>query len=95
MFVTSAFRPFTGNKTSQHILGQAVDIQFKGATKEEYYEIAKKLGQFLKYDQLLLEYCNYTKNPWVHISYSVERNRTQVMTFFNHKKHSDGLTQLA
>ena len=98
MFVTSAFRN-PGNasnaKTSQHPKGQGVDIQFKGATKAEYYDIAIKLAKVLKYDQLILEFCNYTKNPWVHVSYTVEKNRTQVLTFFNHKKHSDGLTQLA
>jgi uncharacterized protein YcbK (DUF882 family) len=95
MFVTSAFRPFTSNKTSQHILGQAVDIQFKGITKQEYYDISLKLAKVLRYDQMLLEFCNYTKNPWIHISYSVEKNRIQTMTFFNHKKYSDGFTQLA
>jgi uncharacterized protein YcbK (DUF882 family) len=98
MFVTSAFRN-PGNasnaKTSQHPLGQGVDIQFKGATKAEYYEIALKLARVLKYDQLILEYCNYTKNPWIHVSYSVKTNRSSVLTFFNHKKYGDGLTQLA
>lgn len=95
MFVTSAFRLPSNNATSQHARGQAVDIQFKGVSKEEYYNIAVKLAKVIKYDQLLLEYCNYTRNPWIHISFSVETNRTQIMTFFNHKRHSDGLTQLA
>jgi hypothetical protein len=98
MFVTSAFRD-PGNasnaKTSQHPKGQGVDIQFKGASKAEYYTIAANLARVLKYDQLILEFCNYTNNPWIHVSYSVEKNRTQVLTFFNHKKHSDGLTNLA
>jgi uncharacterized protein YcbK (DUF882 family) len=97
MFVTSAFRD-PGNasnaKTSQHPLGQGVDIQFKGITKKEYYEIAIKLAKVLKYDQMILEYSSYANNPWIHISYSV-RNRNQVLTFFNHKTHSRGLTQLA
>ncbi len=97
MFVTSAFRD-PGNasnaKTSQHPLGQGVDIQFKGITKKEYYDIATKLAKVLKYDQLILEYCSYTKNPWIHVSYSV-KNRSQVLTFYNHKTHSQGLTQLA
>lgn len=97
MFVTSAFRD-PGNasnaKTSQHPLGQGVDIQFKGITKKEYYDIATKLAKVLKYDQLILEYCSYSKNPWIHVSYSV-KNRSQVLTFFNHKTHSQGLTQLA
>lgn len=97
MFVTSAFRD-PGNassaKTSQHPLGQGVDIQFKGITKKEYYDIATKLAKVLKYDQLILEYCSYSKNPWIHVSYSV-KNRSQVLTFYNHKTHSQGLTQLA
>ena len=97
MFVTSAFRD-PGNasnaKTSQHPLGQGVDIQFKGITKQDYYDIASKLAKVLKYDQLILEYCNYTNNPWIHVSYSV-KNRSQVLTFYNHKTHSQGLTQLA
>ena len=98
MIVTSAFRN-PGNasnaKTSQHPLGQGVDIQFRGATKAEYYEIALKLARVLKYDQLILEYCNYAKNPWIHVSFSVKTNRSSVLTFFNHKKYGDGLTQLA
>ena len=97
MFVTSAFRD-PGNasnaKTSQHPLGQGVDIQFKGITKKEYFDIATKLAKVLKYDQMILEYCSYANNPWIHISYSV-KNRSQVLTFFNHKTHSQGLTQLA
>jgi hypothetical protein len=97
MLVTSAFRD-PGNasnaKTSQHPLGQGVDIQFKGITRREYYDIAVKLAKVLKYDQMILEYCSYANNPWIHISYSVQ-NRNQVLTFFNHKTHSQGLTQLA
>ena len=97
MFVTSAFRD-PGNasnaKTSQHPLGQGADLQFKGASKKEYYDIAVKLARVIKYDQFLLEYCNYTNNPWIHISYIDNQNRNKVMTFFNHSRHSDGLTQL-
>ena len=97
MFVTSAFRD-PGNasnaKASQHPLGQGVDIQFKGITKQEYFEIATKLAKVLKYDQMILEYCSYANNPWIHISYAV-KNRSQVLTFHNHKTHSQGLTQLA
>ena len=98
MFVTSAFRD-PGNAanavTSQHPKGQAVDIQFKGLPKSEYYTLAIAIAKMIKYDQLLLEYCNYTANPWIHISYSVEKNKNQILTFYNHKKHSEGLTNLA
>lgn len=97
MFVTSAFRDpgnTSNSKTSQHPQGRAADIQFKGVTKKEYYEIALKIAKVIKYDQFILEYCNYTKNPWLHVSFNYEKNRTQVLTFFNHRKHSDGLTQI-
>lgn len=95
-FVTSGFRlrgKSTG--TSQHPLGHAVDIQFKGASKTDYFEIAKRLAKVLKYDQLLLEFCAYTNNPWIHISHTSKNDRGQVLTFWNHKTHSQGLTQLA
>ena len=97
MIVTSAFRS-AGNKsnavTSPHPKGEGVDIQFPGIDKKEYYDIAVKLAKVLKYDQMILEYCSYSKNPWIHVSYAV-KNRSQVLTFFNHKTHSQGLTQLA
>lgn len=95
-FVTSGFRArgkSTG--TSQHPLGHAVDIQFKGASKADYFEIAKRLAKVLKYDQLLLEFSAYTNNPWIHISYTGKNDRSQVLTFWNNKTHSQGLTQLA
>lgn len=94
-FVTSGYRPDRESKKSQHRLGQAVDIQFRGASKKDYYEIAKKLAQVLNYDQLLLEYSSTTTNPWIHISYSGNNNKKQVLTFWNHRTHSQGLSQLA
>lgn len=97
MYVTSAFRLVSSSSsTSQHPLGQAVDIQFKGISKKEYYEIAKILAGKLNYDQLLLEYAATTNNPWIHISIDPKKNnRTQVMTFNDHRKYADGLSQLA
>lgn len=97
MFVTSAFRDpgnASNSKTSQHPLGQAVDIQFRGITKKEYYEIAVKLAKVIKYDQMILEYSSYSNSPWIHISYATN-NRNKVSTFNNHKTFSQGLTQLA
>ena len=94
MFVTSAFRFPGSNATSQHPLGMAADLQFRGASKSDYYDIAVKLAKVLKYDQMLLEYCHYTNNPWIHISFAPS-NRLQVMTFNDHKKYAMGLTNLA
>ena len=98
MIVTSAFRS-AGNKsnavTSPHPKGEGVDIQFPGIDKKEYYNIALKLAKVLKYDQLLLEYKSTGSGlPWIHVGFAV-KNRSQLLTFFNQKVHSQGLTQLA
>ena len=98
MIVTSAFRS-AGNKsnavTSPHPKGEGVDIQFPGIDKKEYYDIAVKLAKVLKYDQLLLEYKSTGSGlPWIHVGFAV-KNRSQLLTFFNQKVHSQGLTQLA
>lgn len=97
MIVTSGYRDASSSSgTSQHPLGMAVDIQFRGMNKKDYFETAKKLKECVQFDQLLLEYCSYTNNPWLHISLDPSKsNRNQILTFWNHKKHSEGLTNLA
>lgn len=95
MFVTSGFRYPGSNPTSQHPRGEAVDLQFKGISRDEYYEIALELSKSLPaFDQLLLEYAVTANNPWIHISLTRSSNRRVVMTFYNHKKHSNGLANL-
>ncbi len=103
MFVTSGYRNYnTGDdsRLSQHLKGQAVDIQFKGLPKSKYFERAKELAKALKYDQFLLEYkTDGTGMPWIHISYvdpaAKATNRSQILTFFNHKTKGPGLINLA
>lgn len=97
MFVTSAFR-LTNNSasTSDHPRGKAVDIQFRNVSKEDYFDIAKKLATFLNYDKLLLEYKTYgTGLPWIHISFDINQQRKIVLTYLNDKKFGDGLVSLA
>lgn len=96
LIVASGYRTKEiSSKNSMHPTGKCVDIQFQGATKEDYYEFAKQLVKVLNYDELILHYCNYTNNPWIHISYSGSNNRKKVSTFWNNIKHSDGLSKLA
>jgi predicted chitinase len=93
MKVTSAFR--TGSGTSQHELGMAADMQFDGASKSDYYDIALWIKDNVLYDQLLLEYKTFgTGLPWIHISYSSGGNRKQILTFMNNKKVNNGLAKL-
>lgn len=97
LLVTSGFRTTaSSNPSSQHTKGQAVDIQIPGLSKDDYFAVAKKLANNLNYDQLLLEYKNYgTGLPWIHISFSVDAQRKEVLTLYNDKKHSSGLSNLA
>jgi len=97
MLVTSAFRlARNSGSTSDHPRGKAVDIQFKNVSKAEYFNIAKKLATQLNYDKLLLEYKTYgTGNPWIHISFDIEKQRKIVLTYLNDKKYGDGLISLA
>ena len=89
MFVTNAFRQDDGTN-SQHNKGQAADIQFKGASASEYYDIAQWIKNNVAFDQMILEYkTTGSREPWIHISYDQKGNRpvdstTKVQTFMNH-----------
>lgn len=66
------------SKTSQHVKGQAIDIQGTGKiTNKMIFDYIK---ENLEFDQLIWEYGN-DKNPaWVHVSYvSKEKNRKQIL----------------
>lgn len=98
VILTSGFRPDDPTKptTSQHGLGQAVDMQFSGVSNAGYLEIARWIRDEsgILFDQLLLEGKNTgTGNAWIHISFSKTRNRAQVLTMFNHKVVGSGLIQ--
>ena len=97
MLITSGFRTtVSSNPTSQHLKGQAADFQVRGIPKDGLFDVAKKLANNLNYDQLLLEYKNTgTGNPWIHISFKVDSQRRQVLTLFNDKTFSQGLSHLA
>lgn len=93
MIVTSCLR--NENAKSQHTRGEAVDMQFTGVPKDGYYEIATILKDLIPFDQLLLEYKTFgTGMPWIHVSFSRNANKKQVLTFFNNAKHSVGLVNL-
>ncbi len=91
MFITSGFRP--GNSSSQHELGQAIDMQFD-QPNSAYFEIAKWIRDNVVFDKLLLEYkTTGTGKAWIHIAYR-DSPRREVYTFMNDKKHSNGLANL-
>lgn len=78
-----------GSKTSQHSVGQAVDIEVPTVDNAT---LAQWIIDNLDYDQLILEF--YKKGEptsgWVHVSYKNEGNRKEILTF-DGKSYQKGL----
>lgn len=72
--VTSGYRcertnkAIGGAKTSQHIDGEAADINVEGMSVEEVYLLIKDSN--LPFDQVIQEF-----DAWVHVSYNSTKNR--------------------
>jgi hypothetical protein len=68
-----------GSKTSQHCLGQAVDIDMDGtdygATNADIFKYIKS---DLPFDQLIWEFGSDNNPDWVHVSYS-DRHRKEIL----------------
>jgi hypothetical protein len=68
-----------GSKTSEHMLGQALDIDcdtFGGKTNAELFHFIK---DNLDFNQLIWEF-GTDKNPeWIHVSYSRLHNKKKVL----------------
>ena len=83
----SGYRSITLNRyigssdTSQHVLGQAVDLEIPGVNNEELFNFIK---DELDFDQVILEYYDGVdpSSGWVHVSYvSNKDNRNRAITF--------------
>jgi hypothetical protein len=64
-----------GALTSQHPKGEAMDISIPGSNKVLFDIIREQLP----FDQLIWEYGTDDEPDWIHVSYSVKRNRGQVL----------------
>lgn len=92
--ITSGFRPEAqargGSGTSQHGLGQAIDIQFTDLSNNGYADRAQELLSVIPFDQFILEYqTTGTGRPWLHISFAQDRCRRQYFTMMNHQRTSE------
>ncbi|MFA9290762.1 MAG: D-Ala-D-Ala carboxypeptidase family metallohydrolase [Solirubrobacteraceae bacterium] len=66
-----------GSKTSQHMTGEAIDIQgLNGVENRHLFEYIKN---HLDFDQLIWEFGNQKNPAWVHVSYSGKKNRKQIL----------------
>lgn len=70
-----------GAKTSQHLKGQAADIEIMGMSN---YDLACYIRDNMDFDQLILEFADNLKNDinsgWVHVSWNESGNRHQCLT---------------
>lgn len=82
--ITSFFRSVELNKavggsgTSQHCLGQAMDIEtnYPDFTNKDLFLTIRDKSTF---DQLIWEFGNDQQPNWVHVSYKKDGNRKQVL----------------
>ena len=76
--------------TSQHCLGEAVDMEVLSVSN---LEVALWIQNHCDFDQLILEYYTGEANSgWIHVSYKDGSNRKQVLTF-DGKSYSNGLPE--
>lgn len=67
-----------GSKTSQHMTGEAIDIQaLNGVENRHLFNYIKNQ---LDFDQLIWEFGDDRNPSWVHVSYSSKKNRKQILT---------------
>lgn len=67
-----------GSATSQHMTGEAVDMECIGL---DNYDLAQYiLAMGLEFDQLILEFYEGGNTGWLHISRKASGNRRQVLT---------------
>lgn len=66
-------RAVGGSKTSQHVKGEAMDLNITDV------ETFNWIRENIQYDQLIREYPTATGQAWIHISYRKGNNRGQVL----------------
>ena len=85
IYITSGYRcqelnkSVGGKPTSQHLRGEAADLQVRGVENlRRLYNVIKSRGVF---DQLLYESNGATK--WIHVSYKSSGNRRHAIDNYN------------
>ena len=80
-----------GNVSSQHMLGEAADIEIPSVCT---YDLALYISKNYKFDQLILEHyiIGDVNSGWVHVSYTKYKLRNQILTkLHNGREYLDGL----
>jgi len=86
--INSGLRAGAGR--SQHLRGQAVDLQWPGKSNREMFEMAKWISRNLPVDQLIVE---HGRRLWLHISYNrtASSQRGKLTTMINNR-YTNGLS---
>jgi hypothetical protein len=71
------------SKTSQHCLGQAMDLDMDGSGNISNSQVFNYIKDNLDFDQLIWEFGDNYNPDWVHVSYvSAEKNRKQILVAY-------------
>lgn len=89
----------SANGISQHIKGEAMDIQFPGWTYSRYWQNAAWIAENIPYDQFIFEHSDKTGLAWYHLSFRRTGNRPasdprKILTMYKNK-YSPGLLRFA
>ncbi len=69
-----------GSRTSQHLTGEAIDIDMDGHPHVSNVQIFNFIRANLIFDQLIWEFGNNSNPDWVHVSYNTSgTNRRDVL----------------
>lgn len=70
-----------GSPTSQHLKGEAIDIDHPTLNKKVFDYIRKNL----EFDQLIWEFGDESAPAWVHVSLKKSGNRKEILTAYSDK----------
>jgi len=81
------------NGISQHVKGEAVDIQINGWNYQQYWDNAAWIKDNINFDQFIFEHSEKTHSAWYHLSFNQSGNRGKVLTMFRNQ-YSPGLKKM-
>lgn len=64
-----------GAKNSQHLTGEAIDIDMDGHSHITNVQVFNYIRENLFFDQLIWEFGNSTNPDWVHVSFNTSGNQ--------------------
>lgn len=85
IYISSGYRSealnkaIKGSRTSQHSIGQAIDIDMDGSGLISNKQVFDYIKDNLEFDQLIWEFGDANNPDWVHVSYAEGKNRKEIL----------------